>query len=329
MDCNEAREKINMFIDGQLDDAEKQRLIWHASSCTQCKKELDDAIRLKQALAGLKEVEPPAGIVASAIKKAKRRRFPVYAYASVVAAAVIALLLIFSPPMLSQRSPTADNAAAPELMYSAADANTEADGKAAAGCAASEEAAVAEAQEIQSELGVEMPQMSAEASRETIVDSPHIFVYQSEEELFNALQSGADGMRGLAQYFRPAAPPEGAVLQQIEVSGASVRWVYSLSEGSAIVFEWLRTRTAEELQGWSEQTQVLSDNLAHSFVHNGDVFWSGEARFNDCGKMEATDGTVIHAYWTQDGAVFHAELPTGLTDEEIFAFCAAEAVPAE
>ncbi len=96
MDCQTAIEYINLHVDNMLGDADTQRLFEHIRSCEHCKKELDKTLMLKKTLSGMDELEPPAGLALSALKKAKKRRIPVFAYASAVLAAAIALIAVFS-----------------------------------------------------------------------------------------------------------------------------------------------------------------------------------------------------------------------------------------
>lgn len=320
MDCIEAREKINLFVDDLLDDAEKQRLIWHASMCPQCKQALDDAVRLKQALAGLKDVEPPAGLAAVAVIRAKKRRIPVFAYATAAAAAVIALAFVFSPQLLRGNDLTGEGAEE-KLMYATVADSARGESFAMDGAEDAQEAPQAE-----STLAMGAPLSSAAVEDEAAANRAPCF-FDSEAELCDAIRSGSAA--GLTYYYRPAALPEGAALQHIEVSDYSVRLVYSLADGSMLTFEWLRTWTADDLKGWSDDTLLRSDNLAHSFDQSGAYFWSPEGRFSETGEMEFTDGTTINAYWTQDGAAFHAELPLSFTEEYIVAYCVANQVQVE
>lgn len=95
INCNNATEYINMYIDNMLSDTERDQLMQHISSCAHCKKVLGDAIALKSALFGLGDVDPPAGLAATAIQKARKRRVPPFAYISgAVAAVVIAVAVI-------------------------------------------------------------------------------------------------------------------------------------------------------------------------------------------------------------------------------------------
>lgn len=327
MDCIKAREKIDLYVDDMLSEAERQRLNGHVSSCSQCWKALDDAIRLKRALGNLPEIEPPAGLVASAVRKAKKRRIPVYAYATAAAAAVVALAFAFSPQLMSNSK---NNAGGEEkIMYSAADENVapeEGFTMDSASVAEASEEAPMDAPQLQCTLGTGAPIASERTESAAITIYTDLYTFKTEADLTAAIKSNADSY-GTAGYYRPKAVPEGALLQQIEVSDFSIRWIYSLTDGSMLTFEWLRTITADVIQSWSEQTQMFSDTLAHSFNHTGDVFWSSQARFNKDAQMEATDGTVINAYWLQDGVAFHMELPATFTEVEIMQYCMGEQVP--
>ncbi len=308
MNCNDAKAKIDMYIDDLLDDAEKQRLIWHASSCPECKKALDDAIRLKKALAGLREVEPPAGLTAEAIKKAKRHRVPVWAYASAAVAAAVALLFAFSPALLPRTNGTADGEQ--KLMYSAASEDMAGD---FSDCMP--EAAPVPETSLEAGIAAAGPEVRTSGAG---IDG---ITFASEPEFAEAMHS-----EGVSYYYRPSGLPENAALLRIEVSDYSVRWVYELDK-ETLTFEWYRTWTGDDVTKWGEQTQLLSDNIAHSFKINGNVFWSAEGRFNENGGMQASDSTAVNAYWTQDDAAFHAELPLGLSDQDILTYCEMEAVP--
>lgn len=96
MDCQTAIEYINLYADNMLNSEETEQLLSHISSCSKCKEELDDIIAVKRAVAGLGEIKPPAGLAISAIMKAKKRKAPIFAYASAGVAAAIALVAIFS-----------------------------------------------------------------------------------------------------------------------------------------------------------------------------------------------------------------------------------------
>lgn len=324
MDCIEAREKIELYIDGMLSEAEKQRLVWHASSCPQCKKALDDAIRLKLALGNLGEIEPPAGLASSAVKKAKKQRIPIYAYATAAAAAVVALAFALSP-LFMNNSNLSEAGTEEEIMFSAAEAITEADEGLTMDSAIAEEDAI-EAPRMECSLGTGAPLASKETESAALAGNQGLYTFATEAEFAAAIQNGEDIERGITCYYRPEVLPEGTTLQQIEVSAFSVRWVYSFCDGGMLTFEWFRALSSEDLQGWSEQTQLYSDLLAPSFNHSGDLFWSGEAYFNESGQMEATDGTTLNAYWPQDGAAFHMELPASFA-EDIMEYSVAEPVP--
>jgi hypothetical protein len=104
MDCQTAIEYINLHADGMLGDADTQRLFEHIRSCEHCKIELDKTLTLKKALSSLDELEPPAGLALGAIKKAKKRRIPVFAYASAALAAALALIAVFSSDIFPNKT---------------------------------------------------------------------------------------------------------------------------------------------------------------------------------------------------------------------------------
>jgi predicted anti-sigma-YlaC factor YlaD len=104
MDCQTAREKIDLYIDGVLNPADIELLLAHVEFCPDCRSELDDMLRLHKALASLGEVEPPAGLAAAAARKARRRRGMPFAYISVGVAAAMAFILVLTSGILPQLS---------------------------------------------------------------------------------------------------------------------------------------------------------------------------------------------------------------------------------
>ncbi len=326
MECNEFNEKIDLFIDDMLNDAERQRLIWHASSCTSCKKAMDEAVRLKHALSNIGQVAPPAGLTASAIKKARRRHIPIYAYASVAAAALIALLVV-SAPLLTPQSDSANMVAAEEKAYDMQQSRPE--DRHEAGAAADEYKVTGNRDAENAESAAGAPESMEAASDGMVTLCAPGEIYASEEELVDALRDEAEKARGSAYYYRPAELPKGAQLVQIEKSDVSLRWIYSFGENSSetLVYEWYFALTPKDIQRWREEASLRSDNLAHSFRYGGDYLWSEQARFNESGEMEATDGTVVNVYWTQNGGTLHAQLP--LTISDVFMYCVMDQVTYE
>ena len=67
MDCRAVQQNIDLHIDGMLDEREALQLERHVEVCSACKKALDDALRLKRALASLPDLEPPAGAAAAVV----------------------------------------------------------------------------------------------------------------------------------------------------------------------------------------------------------------------------------------------------------------------
>ena len=110
MDCKTAKEKINMF--DFLPQEEKDEVLAHAQSCKACRDELINSAKLREALAELGELEPPAGLAQSAIKKAKKTlKIPPFAYISVAVAAVVAVAFFATSGVLSPRMNSADESA--------------------------------------------------------------------------------------------------------------------------------------------------------------------------------------------------------------------------
>lgn len=117
MDCQTAIEYINLHVDNMLDDACTQQLFEHTRSCEHCRKELDKTLMLTKALSNLDELEPPAGLALSAIKKAKKHRIPVFAYASAAVAAAIALIAVFSSSVFPNKLNDSTESVAFEKSY--------------------------------------------------------------------------------------------------------------------------------------------------------------------------------------------------------------------
>ncbi len=95
MDCKTANEYINLYADNMLGEEQTQQLFSHIESCAECKKDLENTLLLKKKLHGLGELDAPEGLALSAIKKAKKNKISVFAFASVGVAAVAALVIIF------------------------------------------------------------------------------------------------------------------------------------------------------------------------------------------------------------------------------------------
>lgn len=100
MDCGKAYDYINLYIDGIIGAEEQKELLAHIKTCRKCGKEFKNAVRLKKALHGLKEKEPPYGLADSAIKKAKKRIFPAFYYYAAGLAAAAALVLALSSSLI-------------------------------------------------------------------------------------------------------------------------------------------------------------------------------------------------------------------------------------
>jgi|GEM_PF-1477200 len=119
MDCQTVKEKINLYIDGMLSSAESLQLVMHAESCPECKKELDDKLRLKKALSALGELEPPEGLAAGAVRRARKRRGVPIAYISVGVAAALALVVILTTGVLPQKANDAERISTESMMMAA------------------------------------------------------------------------------------------------------------------------------------------------------------------------------------------------------------------
>ncbi len=119
MDCRTAKEKINQYIDGALSSAQTEELLSHAAACPDCRDELDNALRLKKALAALGDLEPPKGLAREALRKAKSRRPVPFAYISVAAAAVIALIVVLTSGVLPNTNGGSSRSADENFMMAA------------------------------------------------------------------------------------------------------------------------------------------------------------------------------------------------------------------
>jgi hypothetical protein len=96
IDCQKAIEYIDLYIDQRLNNKEEERLFLHIDSCASCRKELDRAIALKKIFDDTEDLEPPLGLAVSAISRAKKRRFPVFIYASAGVAAAAVLIAVLA-----------------------------------------------------------------------------------------------------------------------------------------------------------------------------------------------------------------------------------------
>jgi hypothetical protein len=120
MNCQTAKENINLYIDGMISSPNLEELMAHIESCQDCKRELDDMVRLKKALAFWGDVQPPSGLAAESARKARKRHGVPIAYISAGVAAVLALAVILTTGILplsngdAQASPESVMIAAPQ-----------------------------------------------------------------------------------------------------------------------------------------------------------------------------------------------------------------------
>lgn len=130
MDCRNAKENIDLFIDGVLSSAQTEELYVHADVCLECKQELENAVRLKRALAALGRMEAPKGLAKSAMHKAKKPRKAIpFAYISAAAAAVIALVIFLASGTLpGANSGSADSSTENRMMAAPAEGAPEDEG---------------------------------------------------------------------------------------------------------------------------------------------------------------------------------------------------------
>lgn len=122
MDCQAVRGKIDLYIDGVLSPADSEPFLVHVESCQDCRKELEDIMRLHRALRSLGDVEPPFGLAAAAARKARRRRGMPFAYISVGVAAALTFALVLTNvviPRYTRYNRSADLAAPESFMMAA------------------------------------------------------------------------------------------------------------------------------------------------------------------------------------------------------------------
>ena len=106
MNCQTVKGKIDLYIDGVLSSADTEPFLAHVESCQDCKRELEDMLRLHKALRSLGDVEPPSGLAEAAARKARKRRGMPIAYISVGVAAALAFTLLLTN-VISPRNKTA------------------------------------------------------------------------------------------------------------------------------------------------------------------------------------------------------------------------------
>lgn len=166
MDCRTAKVNIDLYIDGVLGSAQTQELNAHAANCLSCKKDIENAIRLKKALAALGELQPPEGLAREAARRARKNRTFPFAYISVAAAAVIALAVMLTSGVLPNAGGGATRGAQENMLMTAPEDGVQADEFLAMEIAPQEEAAEAPAAEVPEQ---EMPA------------APEYFAMQSDE----------------------------------------------------------------------------------------------------------------------------------------------------
>lgn len=272
MDCRTVQQNLDLFVDGFLSEIDRQQLLDHAANCAACKKAAFDAVRLKNALASLGEIEPPGGLAMSAIRQAKKKK-PVFAYISVGAAAVaaaVALVVVLGPGSGLDNS---TRMSAGVEMYSES---------------AAEEAGAQPADMM------EAPQQAmGGAASDEAADIMHLPVRDSEAAVY--LSEAEFTAAEASSYFKPAALPDGAVLDSIAVDGESILFTYTLADGGAMMFEWLDALEENGLTDWLEK--VYGDLSALDY----------DGTYYSIASAGATD-----VYFEQNGDAFHITLPEGM-----------------
>lgn len=297
MDCRIAQQNIDLFVDGLLSEKDRQGLLDHAASCASCQKAIDDAVRLKNALQSLPEIEPPKGLAMSAIKKAKTKK-PLFVYisaATAAVAAVIALVVVLTPGIGLKDATRSSNGADMGTM-------TAKNETAAAEMApVPEEGYTLEAPE--EALGEEAEDVWPDESEEPVqapVRDMSAYVYTTEEEFVAAEQSS---------YYKPEALPEGAVLSNISMDEESFVFTYSLADGSRFTFAWLDALEDNGLKDWLKESY---GDLSELEFDGSFYMFKGES--------------ITDVYWQQGGDSFHATVPSAWTAQDITSYCKAQFV---
>lgn len=102
MKCEDFIRLIDAYIDGELDNAEEEKLLTHARECENCARELENARMLRDMLSGMDDdIVPPLAAQAgwrSAVKaEARKKRMKrIYKYCGTVAAALVIMVGIFA-----------------------------------------------------------------------------------------------------------------------------------------------------------------------------------------------------------------------------------------
>lgn len=292
MDCKIVQQNIDLFIDGMLSEDEQQQLLDHAASCASCQKALDDAMRLKNVLSSLGEIEPPQGLVMTSMKKAKKKK-PLFAYisaATAVVVAAVALVVVLSPGL----SKTETTQMTSEDKVLSKNTLAEADDMVSSECAEAGEMEAAAEDEAFYDATDDT------ASIQAIVRDSSPSVYSNEEDFI-----ADEG----SSYFKPVALPESAVLDNISVADESIVFTYIFDDGNAYVFEWLDALDENGLKDWLEQSY-------------GDLSALG---YDGSFYTVASEDT-IDVYWDQDGDAFHVTMPAEL---DILTYCAAQFIQVE
>ncbi len=300
MDCRIVEQNIDLFVDGMLSDKERQQLLDHAAECASCQKAIDDAMRLKNALGSIGDLDPPQGLAMSAIKKAKmseKKRKPLFAYVSGATAAVAAVIglvvVLTSGNNIGSQTRMPDES----VMFSMGAADESGAGAAEMAPAAKEEA----------DMMLEAEETAAPEEFEEASMAPKVPFreegYASEDE-FIAAEGGS--------YYKPAALPGDAELESISVNEESIAFVYRLDNQSTYIFEWLDSLDQDGIKDWIMQRYTDFSDLAFDGTY-----------------YIAEGADVKDVYWEQDADAFHAVVPSWFTTDDISAYCTAQFVIAE
>lgn len=103
MDCNDIKDMLSLYIDGELDDEEKLLLEEHIEGCDDCRKELEEYRKIIGMLSSLTDEEPPKGyckrlhekLVKAKAERPANKRVIWLKYGSIAAALVLVFSVVY------------------------------------------------------------------------------------------------------------------------------------------------------------------------------------------------------------------------------------------
>jgi len=104
MNCNEIKDMLPLYIDGELEDTEKKLVEEHIEKCENCKKELEEYKKIIYMLQNMTEEEPPKGyckrlhekLLKTKVEKKISTRSRWIKYGSIAAAFVLVVSVIYT-----------------------------------------------------------------------------------------------------------------------------------------------------------------------------------------------------------------------------------------